>query len=484
MTTADGTVHGVTQIVSSGTTARRWNLVLMSDGYRLAEIEKYFEHARQLMRALRATPPFDTLWHAINVFRVDVSSTDSGTDDPVTCPDDPPGVTGSGAVVGTYFDGTTCGLGTTRRLITVNGTTAMDVADAHVPDYDRIIVLVNTERYGGSGGNPVGAYAAAHTPTSDAVGVAIHEFGHSAFGLADEYSVCTPDRPNRHPGPEPQAVNVTLNTDRETLKWRNHVAATTPIPTTTLTPTQCSGCANPESPVPIGTVGLFEGADISHCGAYRPQLQCKMRFFSYPFCVVCSERIREVLLPYTTVEPTTLGESAAVAAPAVNRFFDPEGSISVTDVARDCPMDGASGTVVVSSRMFPQAPPGTPAAGQFGYSYTVDLTRIVPAPGTTLGIQRIEMDAGPIVRHSYAGGPTGPVEMYVVVQGGSGSVMPIRLEQTAAGRLVLKFHSLHAGTRTFSMGIASIHPPRPMMIRLVDTNGRSYDLEGRGPAFP
>ena len=45
---------------------------------------------------LFATPPFDELQSAINVFRVDVSSTDSGADDPTACPG------GTGATARTY----------------------------------------------------------------------------------------------------------------------------------------------------------------------------------------------------------------------------------------------------------------------------------------------------------------------------------------------------------------------------------------------
>nr|WP_281260840.1 M64 family metallopeptidase [Actinoplanes atraurantiacus] len=52
--------------------------------------------------------------------------------------------------------------------------------------------------------------------------MALHELGHSAFGLADEseYFVgCGVDTDrDRHPAVEPGEPNVTVNTNRATLK--------------------------------------------------------------------------------------------------------------------------------------------------------------------------------------------------------------------------------------------------------------------------
>jgi hypothetical protein len=53
-------------------------------------------------------------------------------------------------------------------------------------------------------------------------------------------------------------------------------------------------CAQPDgrpSPVSPDTVGLFEGAHYYHCGAFRPQYDCKMRNLGVPFCRVCRQVI-------------------------------------------------------------------------------------------------------------------------------------------------------------------------------------------------
>lgn len=292
MTTADGSVIGVTQIVNHGSPARRWNLVLLSDGYQLSELGLYATHAQAFVDALRVTPPFDAIWCAINVFRVDVSSTDSGTDDPLTCSD---GSTGSGATPRTYFDSTLC-YGGVRRLLVANSATALATARAQVPQTTRVVALVNTTLYGGSGGNPVGAYAAAHSPQSTALDVAVHELGHTAFDLADEYESCTAGAANRYTGPEPDRPNITTDANRATTKWRSLIAATTAVPTQAIA--DCTDCSASASPVAAGTVGLFEGGGYWHCGIYRPEYDCKMRRVGPALCAVCQARVRQVLGTY------------------------------------------------------------------------------------------------------------------------------------------------------------------------------------------
>ena len=122
--------------------------------------------------------------------------------------------------------------------------------------------------------------------------IALHEMGHTAFGLADEYAYYAggvePGQ-DHHPPQDPSEPNVTTNTDRQTLKWNWAVATTTALPT--MSNPDCASVDGRPSPVPIGTVGLFEGAHYYHCGAYRPEYDCKMRALSVPFCRVCQHVI-------------------------------------------------------------------------------------------------------------------------------------------------------------------------------------------------
>jgi hypothetical protein len=45
-------------------------------------------------------------------------------------------------------------------------------------------------------------------------------------------------------------------------------------------------------------VGTYEGAHYTHCGAYRPSYNCKMRILGEPFCAVCRREIHEYLIPF------------------------------------------------------------------------------------------------------------------------------------------------------------------------------------------
>jgi len=289
MTTADGTVIGTTQIFGSASRNRAFNIVLLAEGFQAAEQAAFNTAADNFVTALRATPPYGHLSAAINVFRVNVSSTNSGADDPTS-------TGGTGAVVNTYFDAT-FGANGIRRLLVCNTTTALTVASAQVPEHSLVLVVVNSTVYGGSGGS-VGTYSLAGGATE----IAIHEAGHTAYGLADEYPYYAGGNETGHDhyaGGEPAQPNVTANTDRPTLKWNWAVAAATALPT--MSNPDCSTVDNRPSPVPDGTVGLFEGAFYFHCGAYRPEYNCKMRALGVPFCAVCRQAIWNRIGPLATL---------------------------------------------------------------------------------------------------------------------------------------------------------------------------------------
>ena len=97
------------------------------------------------------------------------------------------------------------------------------------------------------------------------------------------------------PRANPGEPNVTLNTNRATLKWGWAVAATTALPT--MANPNCATVDGRASTVPTGTVGLFEGAHYYHCGAYRPEYTCKMQALGVPFCHVCRQVIWNRIAP-------------------------------------------------------------------------------------------------------------------------------------------------------------------------------------------
>jgi hypothetical protein len=284
MGATDGRVVSTTKIVDHGPATSRWNLVILGDGYRTAELPAFRTHAEAFVQKLYETVPFNELWCAVNVFRVDVESTDSGADDPATCGD---GSTGAGTTARTFFDSRFC-VANTRRLLAGDDALALSTSATAVPQRHAAVVIVNSSRYGGAGG-AVAWFST--TPQSAEIG--IHELGHSFFRLTDEYG----DIHDTWTGGEPAAPNATINTDHATTKWRDLITAPA-TPVVTLANPDCTRENTAASPVPAGTVGLFEGANRARCGAYRAEYHCKMRTLGQPFCAVCRRVIRDALRPF------------------------------------------------------------------------------------------------------------------------------------------------------------------------------------------
>ena len=297
MSAADGSLAGTQKIVDHGPDALRYNVVILGDGYRAAELPNYHADVQAFVAAFRATAPFGDLWCGINVHRIDIVSTDSGADDPVTCGD---GSAGSGAVARTYLDATFCSANLIRRLLTCDSVRARAIAQAHVPAAHVTLVIVNSPLYGGSGGD-----VATFSTAAGAAEIALHEMGHTAFGFADEYESyagCGSGETGHdvYVGGEPAEPNVTKNLDAATIKWRSVLTSPAhPLPTTANADNaHCDPQGNPRPP---DYVGAYDGARYMHSGCYRPSFNCKMRTLGEPFCGACRKAIRDALAPHLPV---------------------------------------------------------------------------------------------------------------------------------------------------------------------------------------
>lgn len=167
------------------------------------------------------------------------------------------------------------------RYLTTSKLKAVHDALAGIP-YEHIIILANTEEYGGGGiYNSVMLTAAHHNTFRPVV---VHEFGHSFAGLADEYFYDDDVMSGSYPlDIEPWEPNITTLVDFKS-KWKDMVKGETPIPT-----------INQDTPV-----GVFEGGGYSSKGVYRPAYDCRMRTNSSPeFCAVCDRAIRRIVSFYT-----------------------------------------------------------------------------------------------------------------------------------------------------------------------------------------
>ena len=151
---------------------------------------------------------------------------------------------------------------------------------------DHIIVMVNSDKYGGGAIYNFYAVSTMHTM---AAYVLPHEFGHSFGGLADEYVDEDLSYGSLHVTPyEPLEPNIT-NLKNFDSKWKSMLASGTAIPT------------EPDDHIPAtenGPLGVYEGAGYAAKGVYRPTMHCMMRDYA-PFCPVCAKRLEEIFGMYT-----------------------------------------------------------------------------------------------------------------------------------------------------------------------------------------
>jgi hypothetical protein len=290
MSSADGTVIGLPKIADAGEPASCWNMIIVSDGYTPAQMGQFASDANAVRDRLLREPPFirPEISGVINIYRLDVSSVQQGADKP-RCADG----AGTGQRVATYFDSTFCSDGRTERLLYGNASLVVQTVAAQLPQWHQIIVLVNDPERGGAGGN----VAWFSNGGADWREVAIHELGHSAFGLADEYDYGGPDH---WTASEPGEPNVTAMADPGLVKWRAFVNA--PPGSPTRRNPSCAASDPGPSGFPAATVGTFEGAKYSHCGAFRPSWNCMMRMTSAPFCTVCVDRIVRVMARFAATD--------------------------------------------------------------------------------------------------------------------------------------------------------------------------------------
>jgi hypothetical protein len=288
-------VFPINDLLITGSTDRRINIVFLSEGYRDVEMGQFELDVQQVLDGLFSESPYSEYQNFFNVYAVEVPSQQSGTDHPGTaddCPIDMPTFHNN-----TYFNSTFDYSGIHRALVAKNSQAIYETLQDNMPEWDVAFIVVNTEYYGGTGG----AFATISMDSASAE-IALHELGHSFAGLADEYD---------YGGMMPyEGPNVTAETDREFIKWNGWIEETTPIPT-------------PEMSTYSEVIGLFEGAVYQAIGWYRPKLDCKMKILGVPFCEVCTEQtvnsVYNILqTPVDGYEPAL--DSVTVASDEVLQF--------------------------------------------------------------------------------------------------------------------------------------------------------------------
>ena len=255
-------------------TSRCIHIAFVAEGYTESEMGTYIKDAREAMEAIFSHEPFKSSRNKFNIIAVKSVSKESGTSEPSK------GVW-KDTSLGSHFDT----FYSDRYLTTLNLATLHDRL-AGTP-YEHIIILVNTDQYGGGG--ILNSYVLSMTHHPMFKPVVVHEFGHSFGGLADEYAYDFEQIPMYPHDVEPWEPNITTLHDFHG-KWEQLISPGTPVPT-------------PESNNPDtikNKIGLFEGAGYSMKGVYRGMQDCRMRTNENPeFCTICRNSLQRLIDFYT-----------------------------------------------------------------------------------------------------------------------------------------------------------------------------------------
>ncbi len=255
-------------------TTRCINIAFLAEGYTGAEMAKFTSEAKRATEALFRHEPFKTYRDRFNIVAVKTPSLESGTSVPSKGE-------WKHTAVGAHFDT----FYSDRYLTTLNVKQVHDLLQG-VP-YEHIIILVNTDKYGGGG--ILNFFNLVSTGHKQYEPVVVHEFGHSFAGLADEYAYDFEQIPMYPHDVEPWEANITTLADFHG-KWENLIPKGTPCPTPT----------SDKKKVAETRVGLFEGAGYSLKGVYRGVQDCRMRINQCDqFCIVCRNALEKLIKFYT-----------------------------------------------------------------------------------------------------------------------------------------------------------------------------------------
>ena len=234
------------------------HIAYVAEGYTAQQMSLFRQHCTEATEALFAHEPFKTMQGAFSIVAVESPSTDSGTSIPHKHE-------WRSTALASHFDT----FYSNRYLTTLQLKRLHDTLTG-VP-YEHIIILVNTENYGGGG--IFNSYNLSYTKGRSWKPVVVHEFGHSFAGLGDEYDYGDND-PMYFSDTEPWEPNLTTSTAKP-VKWQTLIDK--------------------------GRATLCEGGGYQSHGVWRGSPDCRMKTNEYPeFCPVCQEAITRLINFYVS----------------------------------------------------------------------------------------------------------------------------------------------------------------------------------------
>ena len=308
---------GVQELHVSGAPSHKVDLVILGDGYTAAQADKFAADAQRLTDTLFTYSPFKERAGDFNVWGINPPAVESGVNRPSN---------------GTFRhspSGTTYDAFRSERYILAFDNLGMRRILQHVP-YEFIVILGNSETYGGGG--IYGLYSTVAADSDWSEYVFVHELGHHFAALADEYYTSDVAYEPTTDRPEPWEPNVTALHDPHKLKWGRLVEEGTALPTAwpkeafeefqrenQARRRQLRADQRPEAemnqlfrdeqewvaklfaqyPDTHSAVGAFEGANYEASGYFRSEMNCTMFTRNKIFCQVCSDAVEDIIDMYT-----------------------------------------------------------------------------------------------------------------------------------------------------------------------------------------
>ena len=246
-------------LLQSGLPEDKIDVAIVAEGYTKDEMDTFYADAQKAMLALFRHEPFGRYKDAFNIVAVALESEESGVSVP-----------GKGEWKSTALKAHFNTFYMDRYLTTLRLKNMHDKLSG-IP-YEHIVILANTDTYGGGGIYNSYTLTTAHHPAFEPV--VVHEFGHSFAGLADEYYYDDMYVQYYYPHTEPWEQNITTLKDFNS-KWKDMLDA--------------------------GQAQLLEGAGYQSKGVYRPAPDCRMHTNKADcFCPVCQRAISRIIEFYTT----------------------------------------------------------------------------------------------------------------------------------------------------------------------------------------
>lgn len=316
--------------LDSGDSNIKADILIVGEGYTAEEDQKFQDDLKRFTEIFFRAEPCKSNKDKFNIRGVLKPSQDSGIDEPR-----------AGIDKNTVVNATFNSMGSERYVLTEDNKSLRDIA-GHAP-YDALYIMVNSSRYGGGG-----IYNFYCVYTSDNINsdyLMVHEFGHSFFGLADEYYTSSTAYNDFYSTDyEPAEANITALKDLQNVKWKHLLTEDIELPTPWaktsydsidliwqsqraemndhIAALQKKG-ASDEAVVAAkvaydkrstarakeveeyldgspfaGKVGAFEGAGYTSTGIYRPSINCIMFTRTDYFCTVCREAMVDVIDSY------------------------------------------------------------------------------------------------------------------------------------------------------------------------------------------